>query len=210
MAVWWRRLVMRAFLTRSFSHGLLANTVPPSLSSCAAMDSMCAVLPSLSGHVADADDITQDVFVMLWRRPDAWNAGGAAFSTWLYRVVVNRCIDQARRRRLRSWMPFGEAPDPVDDAPDAVSALAGREHLAEVRFMIRALPEKQRVALLLAVQGERSNADIGSILGISEGAAPSNFSCGRGGHFAKRSRRRRVRNDARRIERRPPSLRRQT
>ena len=108
---------------------------------------------------------------MLWRRPDAWNAGGAAFSTWLYRVVVNRCIDQARRRRLRSWMPFGEAPDPVDDAPDAVSALAGREHLAEVRFMIRALPEKQRVALLLAVQGERSNADIGSILGISEGAA---------------------------------------
>jgi RNA polymerase sigma-70 factor (ECF subfamily) len=37
--------------------------------------------------------------------------------------------------------------------------------------MIRALPEKQRVALLLAVQGERSNAEIGSILGISEGAA---------------------------------------
>ena len=126
---------------------------------------------SFSGHVADADDITQDVFVMLWRRPDAWNAGGAAFSTWLYRVVVNRCIDQARRRRLRSWLPFGEAPDPVDDAPDVVSALAGREHLAEVRFMIRALPEKQRVALLLAVQGERSNAEIGSILGISEGAA---------------------------------------
>jgi RNA polymerase sigma-70 factor (ECF subfamily) len=126
---------------------------------------------SFSGQAADADDITQDVFVMLWRRPDAWNAGGAAFSTWLYRVVVNRCIDQARRRRLRSWLPFGEAPDPVDDAPDAVSALAGREHLAEVRFMIRALPEKQRVALLLAVQGERSNAEIGSILGISEGAA---------------------------------------
>ena len=37
---------MRAFLTRSFSHGLLAKTVPPSPSSCAAMDSMCAVLPS--------------------------------------------------------------------------------------------------------------------------------------------------------------------
>ena len=124
-----------------------------------------------SGHAADADDVTQDVFIMLWRRPDVWSPGGSAFSTWLYRVVVNRCIDQARRRRLRSWLPFGEAPDPIDEAPDPVSALAGREHLAEVRLMIRALPDKQRVALLLAVQGERSNAEIGSILGVSEGAA---------------------------------------
>ncbi len=126
---------------------------------------------SFSGQAADADDITQDVFIMVWRKPHAWNPGGAAFSTWLYRVVVNRCIDQARRRRLRSWLPFGEVPDPIDDAPDAVSALAGREHLVEVRHMIRGLPEKQRLALLLAVQGERSNAEIGSILGVSEGAA---------------------------------------
>jgi RNA polymerase sigma-70 factor, ECF subfamily len=124
-----------------------------------------------SGQAADADDITQDVFIMLWRRPTAWTPGGAAFSTWLYRVVVNRCIDQARRRRRRRWLPFAEAPDPIDDAPDAVSVLAGHQHLAEVRHMIRALPEKQRLALLLAVQGERSNAEIGSILGVSEGAA---------------------------------------
>jgi RNA polymerase sigma-70 factor (ECF subfamily) len=124
-----------------------------------------------SGQAADADDVTQDIFIMLWRKPNAWNPGGAAFSTWLYRVVVNRCIDQARRRRLRSWLPFAEVPDPVDDAPDAASTLVGREHLAEVRLMIRDLPEKQRVALLLAVQGELSNAEIGSILGVSEGAA---------------------------------------
>jgi RNA polymerase sigma-70 factor (ECF subfamily) len=124
-----------------------------------------------SGQAADADDVSQDIFIMLWRKPGAWRPGGAAFSTWLYRVVVNRCIDQARRRRLRSWLPFGEVPDPVDDAPDAASTLAGREHLAEVRLMIRDLPEQQRLALLLAVQGERSNAEIGSILGVSEGAA---------------------------------------
>jgi len=124
-----------------------------------------------SGHAADADDVTQDVFIMLWRKPHVWDPGGAAFSTWLYRVVVNRCIDQARRKRLRSWLSFAEAADPVDDAPDAFAALAGRENLAEVRHMIRGLPEKQRLALLLAVQGERSSAEIGSILGVSEGAA---------------------------------------
>jgi RNA polymerase sigma-70 factor (ECF subfamily) len=123
-----------------------------------------------SGHAADADDVTQDVFIMLWRKPNAWNPAGAAFSTWLYRVVANRCIDQARRRRRRNWLPFGEVPDPIDGAPDAVSALSGREHLAEVGHMIRGLPEKQRLALLLAVQGERSNAEIAAILGVSEGA----------------------------------------
>ncbi len=126
---------------------------------------------SFSGQAADAEDVVQDVFIMLWRRPHAGRPGGAAFSTWLYRVVVNRCIDQARRKRLRSWLPFAEVPDPPDDAPDAFAEVSGREHLAEVRHMIRDLPEKQRLALLLSVQGERSNAEIGSILGVSEGAA---------------------------------------
>jgi len=126
---------------------------------------------SFSGRSADADDITQDVFIMLWRRPEAWRPGNAAFSTWLYRVVVNRCRDQARRQRVRSWFTFAEVADPVDDAPSALEALGGRERLVEVRRMIGTLPEKQRLALLLAVQGERSNAEIASILEVTEGAA---------------------------------------
>ncbi len=80
---------------------------------------------SFSGQAADAEDIVQDVFIVLWRRPDAWRPGGASFSTWLYRVVVNRCIDQARRKRLRSWLPFGEIPDPPDEAPDAFAEVSG-------------------------------------------------------------------------------------
>jgi RNA polymerase sigma-70 factor (ECF subfamily) len=123
------------------------------------------------GRAAEADDIVQDVFLMLWRRPDSWRPGEAAFTTWLYRVVANRCLDQARRRRLRRWLPFGETPEPADDAPTALAALSGRDRLAAVARMIRTLPERQRLALLLAVQGGRSNAEIASILGISEGAA---------------------------------------
>jgi RNA polymerase sigma-70 factor (ECF subfamily) len=104
--------------------------------------------------------------------PRCLEAGqGGAFSTWLYRVVANRCLDQARRQRLRSFLPFGEAPDPIDEAPSAFDELSGRERLAEVGRMIRTLPEKQRLALLLSVQAERSNAEIASVLGVSEGAA---------------------------------------
>jgi RNA polymerase sigma-70 factor (ECF subfamily) len=126
---------------------------------------------AFSGRTADADDITQDVFITLWRRPQAWRPGSAAFSTWLYRVVVNRCRDQARRRRIRGWFTLGEIPDPIDEAPSALEVLGGRERLMEVRRAIGDLPEKQRLALLLAIQGERSNAEIASILEVTEGAA---------------------------------------
>jgi RNA polymerase sigma-70 factor (ECF subfamily) len=126
---------------------------------------------AFGGRMAEADDIAQDVFLMLWRRPGAWTPGQAAFTTWLYRVVANRCLDQARRWRLRRWLPFGEAPEPADDSPGALAELAGRDRLAAAAQAIRTLPERQRLALLLAVQGGRSNAEIATILGISEGAA---------------------------------------
>lgn len=126
---------------------------------------------AFGGKAADADDVTQDIFLMLWRRPNSWQPGKAAFTTWLYRVVANRCLDQARRQRVRRWLPFEDVVDPVDETPSALDVLSDRDRLAEVRKMILTLPEKQRLALLLAVQGEQSNAEIASILGVSEGAA---------------------------------------
>jgi RNA polymerase sigma-70 factor (ECF subfamily) len=123
------------------------------------------------GRAADADDIVQEVFLTLWRRPKAWQSGKAAFSTWLYRVVANRCLDLARRQRIRQWLPLGGAIDTRDEMPDAFGVVASKSKLASVRKMIRALPDRQRLALLLSIQGDRSNAEIADILGTSEGAA---------------------------------------
>jgi hypothetical protein len=67
----------------------------------------------------------------------------------LYRVVANRCLDQARRQRVRRWLPFEDAADPVNETPSALDVLSNRDRLAEVRRMILTLPEKQRLALLL-------------------------------------------------------------
>lgn len=125
---------------------------------------------SFTGQRGEADDITQEVFIGLWRRPLAWKPASAAFTTWLYRVVVNRCLDHARRRRFRRWLPFTVDIDPPDEAPNPAEAVAGRQQLAMVGRMIRSLPEKQRLALLLVIQDERSNAETARILGISEGA----------------------------------------
>lgn len=126
---------------------------------------------AFTGRAADADDITQDVFVQLWRSPRAWKPGKAAFSTWLHRVVANRCLDHARWQRLRQWLPIADLPEVADDAPAGVEAVSGLERLATVRRLLRALPPRQRLVLVLATQEPRSTAEIAHILGVSEGAA---------------------------------------
>lgn len=130
-----------------------------------------AVALRFGGNAADADDVTQQAFLAAWREAANWQRGRARFSTWLYRVAVNRCIDLARRRRVRAWLSLDAVAEPEDQAPGAAEIAAQRSELAAVRRDILALPEKQRAALLLAVQAEKSTADIGETLGISPGAA---------------------------------------
>lgn len=130
-----------------------------------------AVALRFSGNAADADDVTQQAFLAAWRDAANWQRGRARFSTWIYRVAVNRCIDLARRRRVRSWLSLDAVAEPEDAAPGAAELAVQRSELAAVRRDILALPEKQRAALLLAVQAEKSMAEIGEALGVSAGAA---------------------------------------
>jgi RNA polymerase sigma-70 factor (ECF subfamily) len=130
-----------------------------------------AVALRFSGNAADADDVTQAAFLAAWRDARNWQRGRARFSTWIYRVAVNRCIDLSRRRRVRSWLSLDAVAEPQDEAPDAAELAAQQSELAAVRLDILALPGKQRAALLLAVQAEKSTAEIGEALGVSAGAA---------------------------------------
>lgn len=130
-----------------------------------------AVALRFSGNAADADDVTQQAFLAAWRDAANWQRGRARFSTWIYRVAVNRCIDLSRRRRVRAWLSLDSVAEPQDDAPGAAELADQQSELAAVRRDILALPEKQRAALLLAVQAEKGTAEIGAALGVSAGAA---------------------------------------
>jgi len=54
------------------------------------------------GDPRDAEDALQEAFVSAWRRLDSFRAE-AGFSTWMYRIVVNRCLNKLRSTRRRSW-----------------------------------------------------------------------------------------------------------
>ena len=77
------------------------------------LDRAYGVALRMTGSRADAQDVVQDVFLRLWQRPDAWRPGQAQFSTWLYRVVVNRCLDLKRRPRGTDLDSVEEPQDPT-------------------------------------------------------------------------------------------------
>jgi RNA polymerase sigma-70 factor, ECF subfamily len=132
-----------------------------------------ALAHRFTGSSAEAEEIVQEAFWRVWRSAGRWAAGGAMFSTWLHRVVVNLCVDHDRRRRIRRLLPFADAFDPPSDEVGAERAVVGRGEMAAVRADIARLPPRQRAALLLSAEGERSNAEIARVLQTSEKAVES-------------------------------------
>ncbi|MFO0989545.1 MAG: sigma-70 family RNA polymerase sigma factor [Alphaproteobacteria bacterium] len=131
-----------------------------------------AVALRFSGNAADADDVTQQAFFAAWREAANWQRGRARFGTWIYRVAVNRCIDLSRRRRVRSLAePRRRRGARGRGAGCRRPRRAAQRAGGGAARDILALPEKQRAALLLAVQAEKGTAEIGAALGVSAGAA---------------------------------------
>lgn len=132
-----------------------------------------ALAHRFTGSAAEAEDIVQEAFWRVWRAAERWQPSGARFSTWLHRIVVNLCVDRDRRQRIRRLLPFADAFDPPADEPDQEHVLSDRDEIAAVRADILELPARQRAALLLSADGERSNAEIAKMLGATEKAVES-------------------------------------
>jgi RNA polymerase sigma-70 factor (ECF subfamily) len=116
------------------------------------------------GNVADAEDAVQETFIKLHRAASSYT-GQAAFSTWLYRILVNTCFDALRRRRRR----IDEAP--MDDFVTASRAAATVDDTKRIalRKLLDGLPEQRRsVFVLFEIEG-LTHAEIGQILDITEG-----------------------------------------
>ena len=131
---------------------------------------------------AVAEELAQEVFLRVYRSRETYRAE-ARFSTWLYRIATNLGVNYARdtrHERTASTIYLDEAdsetgttPDVADGTPGAEAALLQRERLNAIRQHVLALPERQRMAVLMHKYEGMDYKQIGDVLKLSESATKS-------------------------------------
>jgi RNA polymerase sigma-70 factor (ECF subfamily) len=121
------------------------------------------------GNYSEADDIAQDVFVKVWRKIKSFK-GKAKFSTWLYRIVVNQCLDYRRKSKrktevvsLDNRLEEGKIPESLTVGID----FEQKKRESIIKQAINELPDKQRIAMMLAEYEAQTYQEIAEIMGIS-------------------------------------------
>ena len=117
------------------------------------------------GDRHDAEDIAQDVMIQVWTALAGFT-GSSSFTTWLYRIVVNRCLNQLRGRRWTRPVLEGD-PQPVAGAEDMVIA---RQRAGAAMEAIAALPSDQRAVIVLHQLEGLSYREVAAVVNISEDA----------------------------------------
>jgi RNA polymerase sigma-70 factor (ECF subfamily) len=122
----------------------------------------------------DAADALQEAMISAYRGAGGFRSD-ARVTTWLHRIVVNACLDRARRNAVRATVPLPEGSGPADPH----DALGDRETALDVEQALAALPLEQRAALVLVdVQG-LPVADAAELLGVPVGTIKSRCARGR-------------------------------
>ena len=132
---------------------------------------------SSGGDRALADDITQQIFLKLFTAIRQFR-GDSEFTTWLYRLVVNACLDERRRRRR--LLPWGETvamSNPAEKKPQE-KQYARLEIAEAVREAIGELKPKFRLPILLKYIEGLSYEEIASVMNCSKGTVASRLNRG--------------------------------
>lgn len=126
-----------------------------------------------AGNHEDAAELAQDVFVRAYRALATFK-GHAAFTTWLYRIGVNQCLNRVSKRPARLEALEGahmlRARDETADG-----ALLREERARRVRRAIGQLPDKQRATLILRAYHDLPHDEIARVLGGTVAAAKTNL-----------------------------------
>lgn len=127
-----------------------------------------------------AQDVVQEVFLSLWRDARRFDAGRGTVATYLLSMTHHRAVDVVRREEnLRRWRTSDEglelAPDPKARVEDEVEA---SERRAEVRAVLKDLPDPQRQALLLAYFGGYTQREVAALVGVPLGTVKTRMAAG--------------------------------
>ena len=119
---------------------------------------MKSIAYNLLGNEQDAEDALQEAFLKSCRAQGTFQKG-AALHTWVYRILINLCLDEGRRRQRRPSLTAGI---------DAASAQAGADLRFALRQAVSQLASRHRTVFLMAAVEGLPHAEIAAILEISE------------------------------------------
>lgn len=131
-----------------------------------------AYLRRLGTDNGSAEEIVQEVMVVLWRKAALFDRSKSSVATWLFRIARNRRIDMARRDRSKTLDPSDSLlqPSPAEDPSEAVD---GRRREARVAAALAGLPPEQRTLVRLAFFQELSHGEIAAATGLPLGTVKS-------------------------------------
>jgi len=143
---------------------------------------MIGFMYRLCRNPATAEELAQEVFLRVYRSRAGYEPS-AKFTTWLYRIATNLAVNHARDTRherpentVRLDEPdqeTGTTPDLADDSLSAEEQILKRERLAAIRSVVNALPERQRVAVIMHKYQQMDYREIAGVLKLSESATKS-------------------------------------
>jgi RNA polymerase sigma-70 factor (ECF subfamily) len=143
---------------------------------------MVGFMYRLCHNPSTAEELAQEVFLRVYRSRTSYEPS-AKFTTWLYRIATNLAVNHARDTRherpentLRLDEPdqeTGNTPDLADDSLSAEEQILKRERLAAIRSKVNALPERQRVAVIMHKYQQMDYREIAGVLKLSESATKS-------------------------------------
>lgn len=122
----------------------------------------------------DADDVTQEVFIRVWKALPSFRGESALF-TWIYRIAANEVKRHLSRKRLQMFVPWSDGSDRVAQSLADDRFFTGTEAEQLLYKAIALLPDKQRLVFTMRYFDELTYEEISQIVGTSEGALKASY-----------------------------------
>jgi len=122
----------------------------------------------------DADDLTQDVFVKVWKYLENFRQDASLY-TWIYRIATNECLSFLQSKRRKFFLPLHDVAAELTAKVEADPSLAGDEIELRLQKAILKLPDKQRLVFNLRYYDEMPYEQMAEVTGTSVGALKASY-----------------------------------